>query len=130
MAASPADRDAIFARASENLFVVNSFDPNNADAAYYAGLMHQQSTFTEQALIAFRKANEKRPEWTAPMFGIAEVYLKRDEFDKAREWIDKALKIEPDNKFFKLLSEKIETAATQPTILHPTTSPTTRESSP
>lgn len=125
MVATPEDREAIFARAVENLYAVEAFDPGNAEASFYAGLMHQQSGFTEQALMAFLHAHEKRPEWTAPLFGMAEVYLNRKEFDKAREWLDKAIKIEPENPFFAKLAARIESAATQPSTDGPTTMPTT-----
>jgi Tfp pilus assembly protein PilF len=72
-------------------------DPNNAEALYGRGLLHQGEKQDAQAIEDFTAANGLKPQQAEPLLGRAVSYLALDKFKEAAVDLDEAVQADPQN---------------------------------
>ena len=72
------------------------YDPDNADRLTSLGTIYGQHGDLDSALKCFQRAAELEPQSAQTQYNLALTYYQRNEFQKAREPLDQALKRWPD----------------------------------
>ena len=72
------------------------YDPDNADRLTSLGTIYGQHGDLDSALKCFQRAAELEPQSPQTQYNLALTYYQRNEFQKAREPLDQALKRWPD----------------------------------
>lgn len=89
-----------------------------ANNLFFEGLQARMKGSTREAIVAFEKYVASSPNEPAGWYELARLYLKDSKAAKAQEAINKALNLEPDNKWYRYfeadlltLQSKFEAAA-------------------
>lgn len=76
--------------------------PDHAYALFYRGIARAASHDTASALINFRRAIQRSPDFLAPYLHLAGLYNARKDYAMARHYLAAAEKMAPDNAFLWL----------------------------
>ncbi|MFB0564224.1 MAG: tetratricopeptide repeat protein, partial [Candidatus Aminicenantaceae bacterium] len=73
------------------------FDPRNENLVYTLGDICFSLRKIEDAIHYFNLASEIKPAWADPYLKLGYVYLRQEDYQKAKENLNKFLKLEPDH---------------------------------
>lgn len=85
-----------YAIALEKLQDIIQREPNNTEARFLSGVVHAQLGNTDKAVHVFNELTRQFPELSEPYNNLAVLYASQHEYEKARDALQHALKIQPD----------------------------------
>ncbi|MCB1174807.1 MAG: SpoIIE family protein phosphatase [Leptospiraceae bacterium] len=82
-------------------------DNELVDFWLYLSIAHKHAGDADSALEAAQRVYEMSPERVVNLVNIADLYLKRGNKGLAREFLEKALELDPDNRQARSISEQL-----------------------
>lgn len=83
-------------------------DPGDAEYHNNLGSVYDQLGDAQKALVEYERACDLSRNYFAPRFNIARLYTLREEWDRARERLEEAARIAPEEKLVQGMLEKIK----------------------
>ncbi len=95
---------------TEALTILNKQPYSNSDVYYYwRGVIWENQKKYDKAISDYQKCQELEINNGRGYQGISGVYKEQDKFGKAHEYIDKAIKLDPDSIDFRVTKSRIYT---------------------
>jgi tetratricopeptide (TPR) repeat protein len=96
-----------YARAVEILGAYLAHDPGIEDFWLYLSISNKRTGDYEQALDAAKRVYSMNPDRVINLINLADIHLKLGDSAQAREFVDRALNIDPQNRQARTLQASL-----------------------